>query len=73
MSQANRAGLDTGKKPAIGAVAVQGSAYGRGYGHVGIVISFDDSEVCMNNANVNGYGVVSQNCFPRSSVAGYIY
>lgn len=73
LSQAVKAKLSTGKKPVVGAVGVQWSAYGNGYGHVGIVTSFDDDEVCMNNANVNGYGVVSQNCFPRSSFLWFIY
>ena len=71
-SQASKAGLSVGKTPSVGAVGVMGSTYGY-YGHVGIVTSVSEKQVCMNNANVRGRGVVSEDCFPKSAFIGYIY
>lgn len=71
-AQASKAGLDVGKTPTVGSVGVMGTTYGY-YGHVGIVTSVSDKQVCMNNANVRGRGVVSEDCFPRSAFIGYIY
>lgn len=71
-SQASKAGLSVGKTPAVWSVWVMGTTYGY-YGHVWVVVSVDDDEVCMNNANVRWWWVVSQDCFPRKAFIGYIY
>lgn len=71
-SRASKWWMSVGKKPSVGAVWVLGTRYGR-YGHVGIVSSVSDDEVCMNNANVRWLWVVSQDCFPRAHFIGFIY
>ena len=72
-SQAAKAWLKTGKKPAIWAVGVQYKTKWRYYGHVGIVVSFTKDEVCMNNANVEWRSVVSKNCFDIDTFSSFIY
>lgn len=71
-NRASKWWLSVWKKAAIGAVWVLWTKYGR-YGHVWVVASVSDSEVCMNNANVRGLWVVSQDCFPKSAFIGFIY
>lgn len=70
-AQAINAWLSVSKKPSVWSVWVLGTTYGY-YGHVWVVSSVSDDEVCMNNANVRGRWVVSQDCFPRSSFIGFI-
>lgn len=71
-SQASEAWLKVGKKPTIWSIWVMWTRYGW-YGHVGIVSSVSDDEVCMNNANVRGRWIVSQDCFPMKDFIWFIY
>lgn len=71
-SQALSAWLKASRSPSIGSVWVLWSSYGY-YGHVGIVSAVSDDEVCMNNANVRWWGIVSQDCFPRKSFIWFIH
>lgn len=70
-SRAQTAWLSTSKSPSIWAVWVLWTAYGSAW-HVGIVISFDDKEVCLRNMNVRWRYIVSEDCFPRNSFIWYI-
>lgn len=71
LGNAAAAGYATGKKPAIGALAVFKN--GRGwYGHVAVVTAIDGDSVRIDEMNYKGRGIYSQR-WVTSGVSGYIY
>lgn len=70
-SRAQEAWLSTSKSPSIWSIWVLGSYYSSAW-HVGVVISFDDDEVCMKSMNVRWRYIVSEDCFPRNVFIWYI-
>lgn len=72
LTNARAAGYPTGNTPVVGSIIQTNESY---YGHVGIVTSFSDTQVCIIEMNHKGPYIISERCIPRNSriILGYIY
>lgn len=70
------AGVPTGSKPVPGAiVSFSGPGYNGYYGHVGIVVDIDGSDIIVKDMNYRKLNEVTVRRVPanHSSIRGYIY
>lgn len=76
LPNAKKQGLSTGSNPAIGSIIVfHGRGYNPYYGHVGIVVDLDGSDVIVKDMNYRRINEVTTRRVNRNdgAISGYIY